>query len=98
MGSMHAAAFLLARLLLARQPTPQTDQLASLAGTVVLATSKEPVHKSARDPRFIRRTSDETGHFRFADVKPGRYKLTVEKSGFLDGAYGGSEPEDEGFS
>ncbi len=96
--------FLLAPIAIAQQPASEDNQLALLEGTVVNAATKEPVRKAhvnlelsdqAHDSVLIA-TTDEAGRFRFADIKPGRYKLTAQKSGFLDGVYGGLEPDDDG--
>ncbi len=95
---------LLCSVAFARQATTENDRPALPEGSVVHAVTKEPVRKAhvvlelsagAQDSALVS-TTDEFGRFRFADVKAGRYKLTVEKSGFLDGRYGADEPEDEG--
>jgi len=76
-----------------------------LEGKVVNATTKEPIRKAhvilefSEEPHeaALVATTDEVGRFLFADTKAGRYKLTAEKAGFLDGVYGGTKPEDEGI-
>jgi protocatechuate 3,4-dioxygenase beta subunit len=76
-----------------------------VAGTVVNSLTKVPVRKAQvtlepsqnAESAFVA-TTDSAGHFRFAEVKPGRYELKVEKAGFLDGVYGGKKPDDEGLA
>ena len=96
--------FLLPCIAVGRQAATENDQLALLEGSVVHAVTKEPVQKAhvtleqsegPQDSALVA-TTDEAGRFRFAGIKAGQYKLTAEKSGFLDGAYGGAEPEDGG--
>jgi hypothetical protein len=88
----------------AHQTPPESDQLAVLEGHVVHAVSKEPVRKARvilapsereLDSELVA-TTDEAGHFRFADIPAGRYRLTAKKSGFLDGAYRSVKPGDRG--
>jgi hypothetical protein len=90
--------------LLALECVAGNDPLTVLEGIVIDATTKGPVRKahvtlgtaeSEKKPEFMA-TTDEMGRFRFADVEAGRYRLAVEKNGFLDGAYGANRPEGEG--
>jgi hypothetical protein len=88
----------------AAQQTPPESELAVLEGRVVHAVTKEPVRKARvilapsereLDSELVA-TTDEAGHFRFVEIPAGRYRLTAKKGGFLDGAYRGVKPEDEG--
>ncbi len=88
----------------AQQPAPDDSQFASIDGTVINSITKEPVKKAlvslaeaegAHDSALVA-TTDEAGHFRFADLKPDRYRLTVEKDGFVDGTYGALQSSDAG--
>jgi hypothetical protein len=96
--------FAVAFIAAAQQTIPDGNQAALLEGTVVNALTKEPVRKAqvalelsegAHNSEMVA-TTDETGHFRFADVKAGRYELKAEKSGFLDGSYGQTKADEEG--
>ena len=79
-------------------------RLAIVEGKVVHGISKEPLRKAhvsldsadANAETSWIATTDDSGEFRFADVKPGRYRLNAGKAGFLDGAYGASEPRNNG--
>jgi Carboxypeptidase regulatory-like domain len=87
---------LLSTVAFAQQTTVDADQIAALEGTVVDAITKEPVRKarvtlalSARERDFdLVATTDEAGHFRFAEVKPGTYTLIAAKGQFINGSYG----------
>ena len=87
----------------AQQPSPD-NQLASIDGAVVNAVSKEPVRKAhvtlsasdgSQNTQLVAIT-DEVGHFRFADLSPGRYRLSAQKSGFLDASYGANQLSQQG--
>ena len=76
-----------------------------LEGYVIHGVSREPVRKahvtlelsgSEHDSAFVAIT-DSAGHFRFADIKPGVYKLTAEKTGFLKSEYRQDKPEGKGM-
>lgn len=80
------------------------QKVASLEGTVVQGNTKEPVRKAQvtleasgdKHDSALVATTDEAGRFRFAEVEPGEYDLTAEKSGFLDGSYGAKKLDDGG--
>jgi hypothetical protein len=78
---------------------------AAVEGRVVNSMTREPIRKAqvtlelsqdAHDSSLVA-TTNEAGRFRFADIKPGRYELTAEKAGFLEGKYGRAKPEDQGL-
>ena len=85
----------LVSLTVAQQSAPASDQPAVLEGRVFHAVTKEPLRKARvtlessepdHDSALVA-TTDEMGHFRFADVKPGHYTISAEKAGFLDENY-----------
>jgi len=78
------------------------ESLAIVEGRVVLSATGEPVRKASvflgsyhedGSSEFVA-TTDEAGHFRFADVRPGSYRLTADKSGYLPGGYGQLQQKD----
>ena len=82
-------------LAIAQQSAPASDLPAVLEGRVFHAVTKDSLRKARvtlessepdRDSALVA-TTDETGHFRFADVKPGRYTISAENAGFLDAEY-----------
>jgi hypothetical protein len=94
--------FLVPVVVFAQQDFSADKQLAVLEGTVVHSVTQAPVRKArvalerlgeAREP-VLAASTDDAGHFRFRDIKAGRYTLTAQKSGFLDGAYGAVKAED----
>ena len=95
---------LFAAAALAHQVAPENDQLATLAGVVLNAATKEPVRKAhvalapsgAAQAIQLLATTDDTGHFRFAEVTPGRYILVASKNGFLASSYGSTKPLSQG--
>lgn len=93
---------LIATAMLARQSDPNAKPLASLEGGVLNALTKDAVQKahvrleSSVDAQTVLvATTDDAGHFHFADIEPGRYKLSAEKTGFLEGSYGSTKPAGE---
>lgn len=94
---------LLATAVFGRQIDLPADKLATIEGHVVHGVTREPVRKvqvslelsegGSQEPALVA-TTDEGGRFRFADIKPGRYRLTAGKKGFLDSGYGETTPED----
>ncbi len=97
-----------ALILIALASYPQQDAGANnpqilLEGKVVNGDTGEPVAKarvSLEDaagrtkPALLAATSS-AGRFAFAQVDPVGYRLTVQKRGFLDGAYGKENPDDD---
>jgi hypothetical protein len=91
-------------LFLGTSALAQDKPLAVLEGTVVNGLTKEPVRKARvileppygdHSPALVC-TTDDAGHFKFADVHAARYWLRVEKSGFLNGAFRARTPEERG--
>jgi len=97
--------FLLLAIRAVAQVNSGSDSLVQVAGQVISAETKEPLAKAqvtlgsrgAKDVFELIATTDETGYFRFADVSPGVYKLTADKTGFLSTGYGETKPDDVGF-
>ncbi len=84
----------------AQQNSPAEKQWAVLEGTVVHSATQAPLRKvrvtlesveGEQEPVLVAST-DEGGHFRFVDLRAGRYSIKVQKSGFLEGAYGSAKP------
>ncbi len=78
----------------AQQSGPPPEALAVLEGHVVSDATGEPVRKAhvtlgsrADQDSELVATTDENGHFWFAEVKPGTYTLIADKGGFLPGGY-----------
>src|SRR5215468_1015453 len=65
---------------------------ASLQGSVVKEPGGEPLKKAIieviaenqEDGGNYTATSDHDGHFKVSDIQPGRYKIFVERTGFLE--------------
>jgi protocatechuate 3,4-dioxygenase beta subunit len=65
---------------------------ASLAGTVLKQPSGEPLKKAIieliaenqEEGGNYTATSDQDGHFSIPDIQPGRYRMFVERTGFLE--------------
>ena len=94
----------LSSVAVAQQPAPEGTVSAALEGHVIHGVTKEPLRKARviLEPSAVEHNSalvaitDEAGHFRFADVNPGTYRLTAEKTGFLAGEYGKDKSEGQG--
>ena len=87
--------------MLAQQAGATDAGLATLEGHVTNAMTGEAVRKalvhltpntSENRVEFVA-TTDSTGDFRFAGVGAGSYKLTCEKTGYLEGGYGRDKPD-----
>lgn len=94
--------FLFASVVAAQQTTSQPSTLGLIEGRVVHAFTGEPIRKAhvtlessatEHDSALVA-TTDETGHFQFAGVDQGVYRLTAEKTGFVGGSYGQATYED----
>ena len=82
--------------LLLLQP-PNEPKPSTLEGTVTHAGSKTPIRKAKVSLTAIGfegggsiETADD-GKFILKDVKPGRYRLNAERTGYEATAYGGSQ-------
>ena len=80
------------------------QNLCAVAGTVVRASTGEPLKKARifvysrnsrsgddSSGRFVA-ISDATGHFAFDDLPPGRYDMDVDRTGFVSQRYGQDQP------
>lgn len=73
-------------------PAAKETSKASLEGTVVKEPSGEPLKKAVveliaenqEEGGNYTATSDQDGHFRIANIQPGRYKLFVERPGYIE--------------
>ncbi len=89
--SLAIAFFLLSALLASAQDSAPASN-ASIAGTVVKEPGSQPLKKVlvqvvAEDQKQggnYSATTDADGHFRMENVMPGRYRLFLEKAGFLE--------------
>jgi len=71
---------------------PKAPPKASLQGTVVKEPSGEPLKKAIieliaenqEEGGNYTATSDQEGHFAISDIAPGRYRIFVERTGFLE--------------
>ena len=92
---------LLASGLAAQQSGP--DALATIEGRVVQGVTGDPLPKAhvtlelsgEKHDSALVATTDPSGRFRFADIQPGVYELSAEKTGFLEGHYGEVKPGGE---
>ncbi|HZV88140.1 MAG TPA: carboxypeptidase-like regulatory domain-containing protein, partial [Candidatus Binatus sp.] len=73
----------------------QDSQLAAVAGTVVNASTGEPLKKAQvvmneeiHDEHPLYAITDAAGHFSIARISPGRYNLEVRRAGYLTARYG----------
>lgn len=90
--------FLIALALGLQAPAAQEVKPASLEGSVTHAASQTAIRKAkvtlaliGSDQTQSAETGDD-GKFILKDVKPGRYRLTAEKTGYETTAYGAREP------
>lgn len=84
----------------------QDSQLAAVAGTVVNASTGEPLKKAQvvmnkdeeiHDEHPLYAITDAAGHFSIARISPGRYNLEVRRAGYLTARYGqGQQPDRRG--
>ena len=97
--------FFLMPLACAAQSGLAPEDLCSIEGQVVDAANGEPVRKAtlvlfhtdvnpaAGNPLFnYSTTSDATGKFAMKDIEPGKYRLTVNRTGFVSTEYGAHGP------
>jgi hypothetical protein len=83
----------LARMAPAQSPSPEkTPPQASLEGKVVKEPAGEPLKKAIieligenqEDAGNYTATSDQDGHFKIVAIHPGRYRLFVERTGYIE--------------
>jgi hypothetical protein len=86
---MRSLSLAIVLALAAVAPVPTAAQETGLVlGRLVAAGSKSPVAKAAArlvdesSGREVRRTTDEQGRFTLVGVRPGLYRLEVERDGF----------------
>jgi hypothetical protein len=83
------------------QQTPADVKPATLEGTVMHAAAQTPIRKAkvsltaagSTEAAATAETGDD-GKFTLKDIKPGRYRLTAEKSGYQTTAYGAKKAGD----
>lgn len=71
---------------------PKEPAKASLAGSVVKEPGGEPLKKAIiemitenpEDSSNYTATSDQDGHFKIAGIVPGRYRIFVERTGYIE--------------
>jgi hypothetical protein len=86
-----AIAFILqsAPFLPGAQPSPGTAKTASIAGEVVKEPGSQPLKKALvqvvaeGQGESYTASSDADGHFRVENVAPGRYRIFIERTGFV---------------
>ncbi len=87
--------FLLVSSLAAQQLPVTSVEKGTIEGLVVSARTGEPLRKAGvslrqvqgREPRYATST-DASGHFIQRDIEPGRYRLWVERNGYVRQEYG----------
>ena len=81
----------------------QDQQLCAVSGTVVAADTGEPLKKARvflwtqgqeKNSRFA--ASDAAGRFSFDQIQPGRYILSVTRTGYVAQQYGQDQPDKPG--
>ena len=70
-------------------------RLATVAGTVLRLDTGEPLKKATVSPAnhtesegYDEEATDDQGHFRFENIEPGSYYLTVSRNGYVNAQYG----------
>ena len=89
------AALLISSIALAQTPVQSPQETSVIEGFVVRMGSGEPLPKAqvmlrpeqGRRPVFGVLT-DSGGRFRVANIRPGSYRLHVERDGYVDQQYG----------
>src|SRR5258708_11288412 len=87
--------FLLAASLAAQQSPIAPVEKATIEGLVVSAGTGEPLRRAVvtlrqvvgREPSYAT-SSDSSGHFMLRDIEPGRYRLWVQRNGYIRQEYG----------
>lgn len=86
------------------QPQQAKPPKATLTGKVSAADTAQPLKKAflvlrqigERRPQTFGATTDENGNFRFKEVDPGRYNMTVTRNGYVRQIYGQKGPNTPG--
>lgn len=91
------------------RPTPstqagaQSENTASISGTVLSASTGEPLRKAHADLSLqgvrqepIVAVTDDAGHFSIENIQPGRYMLFVEHPSYVQQQYGQDKPRSPG--
>src|SRR5215469_343801 len=83
---------------LATDPLPAPNaagRLATVAGTVFRLDTGEPLKKATvtlanhtQSEGYYEDATDDQGHFRFENIEPGSYYLTVSRNGYVNAEYG----------
>ncbi len=81
--------------LAAKHASEQAAEKAALEGQVVTAATGEPLKKALlrlqkADARAqsVTAVTDSSGRFAFSEIEPGRYRLSVQRNGYLQQRYG----------
>jgi Carboxypeptidase regulatory-like domain len=101
--SLAFACFLLSALLTSAQAPAPTANTSSIAGTVLKDPGSLPLRKAlleliAEDPKQganYTATTDGDGRFHIEKVQPGRYRLFLEKTGFVQVNASGRKMEND---
>ena len=82
-----------------------SDQLCTIAGTVLSANTGEPLKKAhavlhrrgeESNEHPLTATTDASGHFSIDKIPAGRYELAVDRANYLDMQYGQDQPDKPG--
>jgi protocatechuate 3,4-dioxygenase beta subunit len=89
----------LAPLALCQTTPPPPAPTGSVEGIVIRADTREPLKKAWVTVRMVEGPgkssgvlTDATGRFELTDIEPGRYRLRVERNGYVSQAYGQQGP------
>jgi len=84
-----------APLALCQTTQPPPVPKGSVVGTVIRADTREPlkkawvsVHKIEGQGKSTGVLTDASGRFELTDIEPGRYRLSVQRNGYVSQAYG----------
>lgn len=93
----------LAPLALCQTTQPPPALTGSVEGTVIRADTREPLKKAWVTLQRIEgqgkssgALTDASGRFELTDIEPGRYRLSVQRNGYVSQAYGRQGPEQAG--
>jgi len=93
MRSLALAFFILSAFVLAsaQEPAPSAHTTSSIAGTVIKEPGSQPLKKvlvqvvaeNQKEGGNYTASSDADGHFHIENVVPGRYRIFIERTGFV---------------